>query len=156
MFKNFAFAAAGLVFAAGTVFAESHVDKAIAGAISARQSHMTLNGFNVGSLFAMANGNVAYDPEAAKAAAGNLVALSNMSQAGYWPEGSDADSVENTRALPAIWQNMADVETKLSAVHEAAVALEAVAGDGVDPMKAALGPVGDACSACHKAYQQPK
>jgi cytochrome c556 len=35
----------------------------------------------------------------------------------------------------------------------AATGLAAVAGDGLDPMRAAFGPVGAACGACHDAYQ---
>jgi cytochrome c556 len=35
----------------------------------------------------------------------------------------------------------------------AAEGLAAVAGDGQDPMRAAFGPVGAACNACHDAYQ---
>jgi hypothetical protein len=56
-----------------------------------------------------------------------------------------------TRALPEIWENLADFQEKYMAFGAAAEGLAAVAGDGLDPMRAAFGPVGAACGACHDA-----
>ena len=60
---------AGLALAAATTttLAESHVDPAIAGAIKARQAHMQLYAFNLGTLGGMAQGKIDYDADAASA-----------------------------------------------------------------------------------------
>lgn len=122
--------------------------------VKARQAHMDLNAFNLGILGSMAKGESDYDAETAKAAAQNLVMLSELNQMSYWPEGTDNASIEGTRALPALWQNLPDVMEKAKALHEAEVALASTAGDGLDAVKAGLGKVGEACGACHKAYRQ--
>lgn len=152
------------LFAAGTViaiaatttvsFAGSHADPAISGAIKARQSHMQLYMHNAGILGAMAQGKMDYDASAASAAASNLAALSQLNQRSYWPQGSDNASAENTRALPAIWENFPDVGAKAQAFTDAALAAEAAAGESLEALQASMGPVFQACGACHSAYRQ--
>ena len=156
MFKTIALGTAGFVMAASAAFADSHIDPAIAGALKARQSHMELYQFNAGMLFAMASDKMPYDAEAASAAASNLVTLTKLDQSGYWPQGSDSEAVEGTRALPAMWENYPDVIAKATAFNEAVVAMDAVAGTDLASVKGAIGPIGAACTACHKAYRQPK
>ena len=155
MLKKIAFGAAGLAVVASTVFAASHVDPAIAGAIKARQSHMQLYAFNIGVLGGMAQEKMPYDAAMASAAASNLAALTKLDQSRYWPEGSDMDAVEDTEALPAIWTDMAGVGEKAGALVEAAAAMETAAGTDLDALKAAMGGLGGACGACHKAYRKP-
>lgn len=154
MFKTTAFATAAAILVSGAAFAESHVDPAIAGAIKARQSQMTLYAFNLGVLGGMAQDKIPYDAGAASAAAANLVALLSLDQSRYWPEGSDNASVDGTRALPAIWQDEAGVGEKAGALKEAVAAMDAAAGMDLDSLKAAMGPLGGACGGCHKAYRQ--
>ncbi len=144
-----------LTLLASTVFAESHIDPAIAGAIKARQSHMDLYAFNIGVLGAMAQDKAPYDAEAATAAANNLAALAALSQNGYWPAGSDSASVEGTHALPAVWETYPAITEKASALSTATTALAAVAGTDLDSLKAAFGPVGGACGDCHRTFRQP-
>lgn len=134
--------------------AESHVDPAIQGAITARQSHMRLYAHNLGALGAMARGMVEYDAERASAAASNLLALSQLSQGSYWVPGSDNASVEGTRALPAIWANIPDVVEHAAALTAAAESLAASAGTDLASLQAGMGAVGGACGACHRAYRQ--
>lgn len=136
--------------------AESHMDKAIASAITARQSQMKLYAFNLGLLGDMAKGAVAYDAAAAGKAAGNLAMLSRMDQSRMWPEGSDEMSADKTRALPEIWENLPDVMAKGAAMAEAAAGMETAAGAGLEQLQAAIGPLGGACGACHKAYRAPE
>jgi len=123
-------------------------------AIKARQSLMQLYAFNLGTLGAMAKGDVEYNAEAAQAAADNLASLASVNQMAFWPEGSDNASVEGTKALPAIWESDSDIGAKVGALQEATQALAATAGDGVEAVQAGLGAVGGACGACHKAYRQ--
>ncbi len=156
MIKKIAFGAAGLAVAASTVFAASHIDPAIAGAIKARQGLMQMQQLNAGILFGMAQDKVAYDAAAASTAASNLMILTTIDQSALWPQGSDADSLEGTRALPAIWTDYPDIVSKAEALNEAAVAMNAAAGTDLESLKAAIGPIGEACTACHKAYRQPQ
>lgn len=124
--------------------------------ITARQSIMRLYVFNIGQLAAMAKGEMDYDSARAAAAAGNLASLAKLDQSWMWPEGSDNFSVDNTRAMPELWENMTDAQSKQMALIAATDTLAAVAGDGLDAVRANLGPVGQACGACHKAYRQPQ
>ena len=153
MLKNIALATAGLAIAATTVFAASHAGP-FDGAIKARKSHMQLYGHNLGVLGAMAQGKVDYDAEAASAAANNLVALAAMSQGSYWPQGSDAGSVEGTRALAAIWEDFPGVMAQIGNLQAATAGMQAAAGDGLESLQGAMGPIGGVCGACHKAYRQ--
>lgn len=147
-------AAVILAVAAAPSFAGGHSDPAAA-ALNARKAHMNLYAFNLGPLGNMARGNLDYDAEAAQAAADNLAALSSMSQQGYWLPGTDSESLEGSRSLPAIWEEGSDVGAKAGAYVEAVMALQAVAGTGLEPLQAAIGPVGAACGACHESYRVP-
>ena len=124
-------------------------------AIAARQAHMTLLGFNLGPLGAMAQERIPYDADVAAAAAANLAALSTMSQNGYWLEGTDS-SLGNNRAKAEIWTDFEGVSAEAAKLVESSAALAAVAGDGLDAMRAALGPVGASCGSCHEAYRAPR
>lgn len=146
-------AALGVVLAAGTATAEE--DKAIQAAIKARQSLMQLYAYNLGVLGAMAKGEIDYNATGAQAAADNLVAVNGLKMGAVWLPESDNFSAKNTRALPELWENGPDVAAKAKDLRESLVAMQAAAGTGADPMKAALGDVGKSCGACHKAYRQP-
>jgi cytochrome c556 len=143
------------ILAGGAVVAGSHVDKSVEAAVKARKAHMQLYAYNLGILGAMAKEEAPYDAASASAAAGNLAALARMNEATYWPQGSDSLSMEGTRALPDIWDNIDDVLVKAKALTDASAAMEAAAGTGLDGLKGAMGAVGGACGACHKAYRQP-
>lgn len=140
------------VAAAGTSFAGGHGGNP---AVKARQAHMQLYQHNAGTLFAMAKGDIEYDADAASAAAGNLAALASLSQRGYWTPGTSTDDLgQETRALPAIWQEGSKAAEIGGNFAEAATALAAVAGDGKEAMVGALGAIGEGCTECHKNYRQ--
>ncbi|MCB1329866.1 MAG: cytochrome c [Maritimibacter sp.] len=125
-------------------------------AVTARQSLMRLYAFNLGTLGAMAQGNVEYDADAAQAAADNLVKLSSLSVGPMWAAGTDDMSIEGTRALPTLWDNMADVGAKAGALAAAAEGMAAAAGTDLASLQGAMGPLGGACADCHKAYRAPE
>lgn len=125
-------------------------------AVTARQGHMQIMSLNIGILGQMARGNVDYDADTAQAAADNLLALTLINQQFYWPQGTDTDSIEGTRALPAIWADFPGVMEVGTQFTTATQGLAGVAGDGLDAMRTALGPVGSACGACHDDYRQPR
>lgn len=139
----------------GSVVAESHADPALSAAVKARQAQMTLYAFNLGQLGAMARGNAPYDAEAATAAATNLQALTSLNASAIWPQGSDSEAMEGTRALPALWQNFPDVMEQAAALNAAADAMVEAAGTDLAALQGAMGALGGACGACHKAYREP-
>ena len=125
-----------------------------AAAVKARQAHMTLYAANLGVLGGMAQGGIAYDAQAAQAAADNLVALSGLDQGIYWMPGTAVGEVEGTRALPALWEMSDEAMAKGMALHEAAMAMAAVAGDGLEAVQGAMGPLGGVCGSCHESFRQ--
>lgn len=125
------------------------------GAIKARQGLMQLYSFNMGILGAMAKGKVDYDAEAATVAAANLLAAVSMNQSAMWPPGSDSENAANgkNRALPAIWDTYPKIAEAGKSMNEAAVALNAAAGGGLDTLKEAMGPAGKSCKGCHDDFR---
>lgn len=124
-------------------------------AIKARQGMFQQFGFNLGVLSDMAKEERPYDAELAARSAENLALATSLHQDAYWPEGSDADSVEGieTRALPGIWEDPADVQEKFGDLRASVESLVAVAGDGVGELRGAVGDVGGNCKACHDDYR---
>ncbi len=135
--------------------ADGHLSQDQERAISARKAHMALNGFNIGPLGAMAQEQIPYDAEVAAAAAANLAALGSMNEDRYWLEGTDL-SVGGTRAKAEIWSDPDGFAAELARFADATTALAAVAGDGLDAMRGAFGPVGQSCGSCHEAYRGPR
>jgi len=146
--------AAALALPFGTA-AFSDSDNPYAAHLAARQGQMRIQAFNIGVLVRMARGEAEYDAAAAQTAASNLAAISQMDGRAYWPEGSDNAALgDATRALPAIWQDMAGFGGAWGAFGTAATGMDAVAGDGLAALQGAIGPLGQSCAACHRTYQQ--
>ena len=142
---------------ATTLVANGHADeKALQGALKARQAHMSLYSHNLGILGAMAKGDIDYDVGTAQAAADNMAALATMSQASYWLPGTDSGSLEGSRALPAIWEEGSEAQAYSMEMAEAALAMQAAAGIDLASMQAAMGSIGDGCRTCHEAYRKPR
>lgn len=155
-FKTRAMIAAAAVFGlVGSAFAAGHLTPEQQRGMDARQAHMSLYGFNLGPIGGMAQDRIPYDAEIAAAAAANLAALAAIDQAGYWVEGTDT-SIEGSRAKPEIWSDSDGFAAERVKLADASAALAAVAGDGLDAMKAAFGPVGQSCGSCHEAYRAPQ
>ncbi|MDD9922217.1 MAG: cytochrome c [Boseongicola sp.] len=123
-------------------------------AVKARKAHMQLYAHNLGILGGMARGNMEYDADAAQAAASNMAALSSLNQRSYWAPGtSNAELGDETKALPAIWEQGSTAGQIGGELAAASAALAEVAGNGLEALGPALGPVGATCGACHKAYR---
>ena len=123
---------------------------------TARNGHMNLYGFNLGFLGAMAKGEVEYDAELAAAHAGNVARLAGINENGYWAEGTSSEDLEESRALPIIWEQM-DAFMEISAMLEAdALALQEAAADGLDTFRPAFGKMASNCGTCHKTYRAPE
>ena len=122
-------------------------------AVDARQAQFTLFAHNLAVVGSMAQGRMEYDADAAQVAADNLYHLTRHDQGRMWPEGTDNATIDGTRALPSIWEDLDDFTAKFVALQDAAEALQGVAGDGMDAMGPAVGQLGAACAACHDAYR---
>ena len=148
---------AAAIMALGTVSTSAIADEAMEKAIKARKAQMKLYSWNLGTLGGMAKGKIDYDAKAAAAAANNLLALVNMDARGMWPQGSDSTAMPGkTRAKVEAWSTYPKVAEKGKAMAEAATQLASVAGNGLDELKGAIGPVGKACGGCHKPFREEK
>jgi cytochrome c556 len=142
---------------ASAVLAAPAVAQDAAAAVSARKAHMGLMAFNLGPLVTMARGNAAYDAETAGKLAADLVALSAMLSGPaftlYFPEGTAAGEIADSRAKAEIWATPDDFLARAQALGDAATA---VAGTtDLAGLQAAMGPVGQSCGSCHEAYRVP-
>jgi cytochrome c556 len=142
----------GAAFTFGSVAQAQDFDNQIA----ARQGMFQMNGVSLGLLAGMVRGRIDYDAELAQAAADNLVNVSQFNMAPLWPEGSDSGAVDGTAALPAIWENFDDFLAKFSDFGEAALVMQAAAGEGTDAIGAAMRGLGGTCGACHDTYQKSR
>lgn len=122
-------------------------------ALEIRQGHMLNYAANLGVLGAMAQGNADYDAAAATVAAENLLYLASIDQGHYWLPGTAQGEIEDSAALPALWENRDDLRAKQQALLEAVTAMQGAAGTDLASLQAAMGPVGQACGACHEAYR---
>lgn len=149
---------AGALFAGamGTATVVAHEASADAGekAIKARHGFMQTVVWEAGPLFGMAKGEVAYDADIASGHAEALQALSGYDYIRLFPEGTaKPDRTGKTRALPAIWEDMAGFRAANDAFAEAAANLAAEAGNGADALKAAVQQLGKSCGNCHDDYR---
>lgn len=85
---------------------------------------------------------------AAQTMVDNFAALADL-----WPE----DSQDNTRALPAVWENPDDFAMKLGDASAAAAAMLIAAQSGdADAYGASIKELGASCGSCHQAFQAPR
>ena len=149
---RFAIAAAAATLGLGVALA----DTPFSSEVGARQGQFKLLAANIGPLAGMARGNIEYDAETAQRAADNIAAITSLHQDRLWPEGSDNDSIDTTRALPSIWTNNADFMAKFEDLRTAAQGMQAAAGTDLDALRGQLRSLGGACSARHEAHRQPE
>ncbi|MDO5759230.1 MAG: cytochrome c [Rhodobacterales bacterium] len=143
----------GLV--ATTATSQDDIDPTLAKAIDARQAHMRLNAFNLGLLGAMAKGEIDYDAEAATAAAENLAALARMDESRYWLAGTDMETLgkDRTEALAAIWSEGSKIGDRAQTMTETSTAMAEAAGNGLESLRGAMGPLAKACGSCHEDFR---
>lgn len=124
--------------------------------IEARKAHMQVVKYNMGILGAMAKGKRDYDAALADAVAKNLHAAATMNNMTMWPKGSD-NSVEGlsdlTKSKPELWAEDSEVGDKHQAWVDASATMATAAGQGLDSLKEAMGPLGKSCKGCHDAYK---
>lgn len=120
-------------------------------AVRYRQANMTMLGYHIGRLGAMANGKIPFDAKAAADHAAAAEALSKMPWFAFVP-GSDMDG--NTKALPAIWKEPAKFKDMANKMMAEVTKLNAAAKVGtLDALKGQFGTTGGTCKGCHDKFQ---
>lgn len=127
-----------------------------ADAVETRHGLMLQMATDLGKMGAMAKGEAPYDAAIASKAAANLTAVASVISMEQFPAGSEVDKSADSFALPEVWANEADFVTKIAALNEATVAMQAVAGTDVEALKGGMAALGGACSGCHKVYRKPE
>lgn len=118
-------------------------------AIKYRQSAMFMQNHHFGRIAAMANGRVPFDQAAAVADAEIVAMVSQRPWSGYGP------GTQGGNAKPEIWKEQAKFKEygdKLVA-ETGKLAVAAKTGN-LDALKAAVGPVGGTCKACHDDFRK--
>lgn len=159
MFKYLSIATLGVALVLGiTAYGgPSIAAEPFAKEIKARKAVMQLYSFNLGILGGMAKGKMAYDAKKAQAAADNLNAVANMKSGAMWPKGSDNVALgKRTRAKPEAWTKYPMIAPHGKALKAAAAKMAAVAGNGVDAIRANMKAIGQSCGGCHKIARGPK
>jgi cytochrome c556 len=120
-------------------------------AIKYRQSVMTVQGRAFyGSIGAMVNGRVPYDPKTAADNAELVVLLSRLPWIAFGP---GTDKGAPTDAKPAVWSEQAKFKDLADKMQVEVVKLAAAAKTGnMENLKAAYGIARDTCKACHDTY----
>lgn len=121
-----------------------------------RNGHMFLYGANIGPLSQMAKGEMEFDADAAALHASNIAAYASVDLTPLWVEGSSTEDLEDSRALPAIWDNLEDVQSKQDDLVQAAEKLASAAPEGQEAFGAAFREMGQACGSCHEDYREPE
>lgn len=123
--------------------------------LEARHGYMKMLGLNMGVLAGMAKGEIAYDENAASAAAANIVALSNYDPVPLFVPGTSADDTDDSEALPAIWDKPEDFAAKFVAMREAATGAPDAVKGGQANIGPALQKLGGSCKSCHDDFRKP-
>ena len=125
--------------------------------IKARQGDMELRAFFLGPIVAMAKGEMEYDAKMAASLAGDLQLLTKLDMGRAWAPGTGNDKYPGkTAALPKIWDTYPEIAEYGKKYKTAVDALAGSAGKSLNDLRANLGPVGDACKACHDDFEEKK
>lgn len=120
-------------------------------AIKYRKAAFTVMATHFGRIGAMVQGKAPFD---AKAAAENAEIATMMSKLPYTAFVAGTDKGE-TKAKPEIWTEDAKFRGAASKMQEEMAKLNAAAKTGnLDQIKAAFGPVGQSCKACHDDFRK--
>ena len=120
-------------------------------AIKYRKAAFTVMASHFGRIGAMVQGKAPFD---AKAAAENADIALMMSKLPYtaFPQGTDKG---DTKAKPEIWTEGDKFRAAATKMQDEMAKLNAAAKTGnLDTIKAAFGPVGQSCKACHDEYRK--
>ena len=120
-------------------------------AVKYRKAAFTVMAAHFGRVGAMVNGRVPFDAAAAQA---NMEVANTMAKLPFTAFGPGTD-VGDTRAKPNVWTDNAKFVAAATKMQDEMAKLNAAAKTGnLDQIKAAFGPVGQACKACHDDFRK--
>ena len=120
-------------------------------AIKYRKSALTIMATHFGRVGAMVAGRAPFD---ANAAAANAAIAESMSKL-PWAAFVEGSGTGDTKAKPEIWSDNAKFKAAAEKMQGEMSKLAAAAKTGnLDNIKAAFGPVGGACKACHDDFRK--
>ena len=129
-------------------------EEAAENAVEARHGFMTMLAINMGQLSGMAKGDIPYDEAAASRAAANIVALTQYDAPALFIEGTSSEEMEDSAALPAIWENPQGFGERFAALRDAAAGSPDAVMGGQENLAPVLQKLGGACKACHDDFRQ--
>jgi cytochrome c556 len=120
-------------------------------AVKYRKAAFTVMAAHFGRVGAMVQGRVPFDAAAAQA---NLEVANTMAKLPFTAFGPGTDAGD-TRAKPNIWSDNAKFTAAANKMVEEMGKLNTAAKSGnLDQIKAAFGPVGGTCKACHDDFRK--
>jgi len=120
-------------------------------AVKYRKAAFTVMAAHFGRVGAMVNGRAPFDAAAAQQ---NLEIATTMSKLPFTAFGPGTD-IGDTRAKPNVWSDNAKFTAAATKMQDEMAKLNTAAKSGnLDQIKAAFGPVGDACKACHDDFRK--
>lgn len=136
---------AGLLLATATAFAADDP-------IAARKALMKETGKQAGAGASMIKGETPFDLDKAKAI---LATFENTAAKAPTLFPDTAKTGGETAALPAIWDNKADFESRFTKLGGDAKAAQGTVTD-LASFKTAFGVIGKDCGGCHEQYREKK
>ncbi|WP_280153672.1 cytochrome c [Piscinibacter sp. XHJ-5] len=120
-------------------------------AIKYRKASFTVMAAHFGRIGAMVNGRAPFDPKVVQENADLVAALARLPFTGF-VEGTDKGE---TKAKPEVWSENDKFKAATSKMLDEMAKLNAAAKSGnLDTVKAAFGPVGQSCKACHDNFRK--
>jgi cytochrome c556 len=120
-------------------------------AVKYRKAAFTVMAAHFGRVGAMVNGRAPFDATAAQQ---NLEIANSMAKLPFTAFGPGTDTGD-TRAKPNVWSDNAKFTAAATKMQEEMAKLNTAAKSGnLDQIKAAFGPVGGACKACHDDFRK--
>ena len=120
-------------------------------AVKYRKASFTLLAAHFGRLNQMAQGKIPFD---AKVAAENADVVSAVAKLPWTAFGEGTDKGE-TRAKPEIWKESAKFKEAIDKNQaELTKVVTAAKSGSLDALKAAVGPAGSSCKACHDNFRK--
>jgi cytochrome c556 len=121
-------------------------------AVKYRKAAFTVMASHFGRIGAMANGRIPFN---AQAAASSMAVVETMSKLPWEAFGAGTEAVGDTRALPAVWKEADKFKGAADKMQAEVGKLSAAVKTGnLDQIKAAFGPTGASCKACHDNFKK--
>jgi len=118
-------------------------------AVKYRQSSLALIGHHFGHIVAMATGKAPFDAKAAQQDAAIIETLATLPWSAFGP------GTEGGKTKPGAWKEQEKFKELADNMVAQAPKLAAAAKTGnLDDLKAAFGPMGGTCKACHDPYKE--